>query len=182
MAQCYRFESVNSTVLVSVYDRRADLQQIVTKTLADLVCGILSRRNMIDINPPRRLQFSLRCRSTRCSCWASQLDLRIAELFCRSRHRRLKIVHRMLLAVAVLCAGPAAASPWSGGGFYFSAQAPQPPGGWQGQGQPQPQPRDVRRPDRPPDRRPDGRMTDEERRNLNRDLDRANREIYKGRR
>jgi hypothetical protein len=43
MAQCYRFESVNSTVLVSVYDRRADLQQIVTKTLADLVCGILSR-------------------------------------------------------------------------------------------------------------------------------------------
>jgi len=26
---------------------------------------------MIDINPPRRLQFSLRCRSTRCSCWAS---------------------------------------------------------------------------------------------------------------
>jgi hypothetical protein len=57
MAQCYRFESVNSTVLVSVYDRRADLQQIVTKTLADLVCGILSRRNMIDINPPRRLQF-----------------------------------------------------------------------------------------------------------------------------
>jgi|GEM_PF-1554987 hypothetical protein len=138
---------------------------------------------MIDINRPRRLQFfTSMSQHALLMLGFTQLDLRIAELFCRSRHRRLKIVHRMLLAVAVLCAGPAAASPWSGGGFYFSAQAPQPPGGWQGQGQPQPQPRDVRRPDRPPDRRPDGRMTDEERRNLNRDLDRANREIYKGRR
>ena len=112
------------------------------------------------------------------------LDLRIAELFSRSRHRLPKIVQSMLVAIAVLIAGPAAAAPWSGGGFHFGAQAPQPPGGWQGQGQgqPQSQPRDVRRPDRAPDRRPDGRMTDEERRNLNRDLDRANREIYKGRR
>jgi len=45
----------------------------------------------------------------------------------------------------------------------------------------QPQ-RDFRRPEQPPERgqRGDGRMTEEERRELNRDLDRANREIYKG--
>ena len=40
--------------------------------------------------------------------------------------------------------------------------------------------RDYRQPDRI-DRRAEGRMTDEERHNLRRDLDRANREIYKGR-
>ncbi len=44
-------------------------------------------------------------------------------------------------------------------------------------------PADGRRSERPPDRDPrrDGRMTDEERRDLRRDIDRANREIYKGR-
>ena len=67
----------------------------------------------------------------------------------------------------------------------------QPPQGGYDRGQPQrdfrqPDRRDFRQPERggdyrQPDRRHDGRLNDEERYNLRRDLDRANREIYKGR-
>lgn len=45
-----------------------------------------------------------------------------------------------------------------------------------------PPPRDFRNP-QPPDRGArDGRMSEQDRRDLHRDLDRANRELYKGRR
>jgi hypothetical protein len=69
-----------------------------------------------------------------------------------------------------------------------AAIAAGPPNGFQGQQRPQPnqfQQRDVSRQQMAPqpqrDPRADNRMSDEERRNLHRDLDRANREIYKGR-
>ena len=57
-----------------------------------------------------------------------------------------------------------------------------PGGGPLGGTQRQPPP-DFRRAERmpEPERRPDGRLTEEERRDLRRDIDRANREIYKGR-
>ena len=88
------------------------------------------------------------------------------------------VVVPMLTAALSL---PAAAAPWRDhGGMRFDTQAQaqrQRPGGNQRQ---QPQ-REFRQPERQPERRPDGRLTDEERRNLHRDLDRANREIYKGR-
>jgi hypothetical protein len=99
----------------------------------------------------------------------------------------MKIFIAAILAVLALAAQPAAARQWRdfGGGAHFDVQGGQRqrPGGFQRQ-QPQrdfrgPE-RDFRGPERMPDRR-DGRMTDEERRNLHRDLDRANREIYKGR-
>ena len=84
----------------------------------------------------------------------------------------------------VLAAAPPAQAQWRNyGGRHFDVQS-QRPGGQGGYQRPQ---RDSRQPDnrqpdyRQPDRRPDGRMSDEERRNLRRDLDRANREIYKGR-
>ena len=64
------------------------------------------------------------------------------------------------------------------GGLHFDVQAQRERS--DGTQRPPPQ-RDLRSPERPPERRPDGRLTDEERRNLHRDLDRANREIYKGR-
>jgi hypothetical protein len=81
--------------------------------------------------------------------------------------------------VLALAAQSVAAAPWhTFGGPRFDVQAqPQRPGGYQ---RPPPQ-RDMRNPERAPERRPDGRLTDDERRNLHRDLDRANREIYKGR-
>ena len=43
-------------------------------------------------------------------------------------------------------------------------------------------PREIRPPERAPqgEQRPSGRLTEEERRALRRDIDRANREIYKG--
>lgn len=110
----------------------------------------------------------------------------------------MKILISAILTLLVVMAQPAAAQ-WrnhggrhSDGGRHFDVQAQrQRPGGYERQQpqrdfrQPERQ-RDFRQPDyqrdyRQPDRRPDGRMTDEERSNLRRDLDRANREIYKGR-
>ena len=105
-----------------------------------------------------------------------------------------------ILALLATAAQPAAAAQWrhSGGGrLDVQMQQRQRPdsGGLQRQ-----QPREFRGPERDfrspergfrgpdrdyrnPDRvdRRDGRLTDEERRNLHRDLDRANREIYRGR-
>jgi hypothetical protein len=93
----------------------------------------------------------------------------------------MKIFGVVMLALAAVLSQPVAAAPWRDhGGMRFDVQAQQrqrPGGGYQRQ---QPQ-RDYRQPERQPERRPDGRLTDEERRNLHRDLDRANREIYKGR-
>jgi len=90
------------------------------------------------------------------------------------------------LALLALVVQPAVAAQWHGyGGARFDVQAQrQRPGGYQRQ-QPQREfrnpEREFRQPERQPERRPDGRLTDEERQNLHRDLDRANREIYKGR-
>jgi hypothetical protein len=98
----------------------------------------------------------------------------------------MEILIGAILTVMVAFAQPAAAGPWhdlTGGMFTVQAQR-QPPGGFQRQPQPQPQPqRDFRGPDRPPEPGPrsDGRLTEDERRALRRDIDRANREIYKGR-
>ena len=94
----------------------------------------------------------------------------------------MKILTGVILALAAALSQPAAAGPWRNfGGPRFDVQAPrQRPGNVQRQPQPQPQ-RDYRQPERQPERRPDGRLTDQERRDLHRDLDRANREIYKGR-
>lgn len=98
----------------------------------------------------------------------------------------MKVLIGAVLAVLVVTAQPAGAQWRNHGGRHFEVQQGQRGGGYQRQ---QPQ-RDFRQPDyrrdyRPPerqlDRRPDGRMTDEERYNLRRDLDRANREIYKRR-
>jgi hypothetical protein len=67
------------------------------------------------------------------------------------------------------------------GGLIRVQMQRQRPGGYE-----RPQQRDFRRPEPPPQpgqgqQRPNGRLTDDERRDLHRDLDRANREIYKGR-
>lgn len=92
---------------------------------------------------------------------------------------RMKI---MFVASVVLLAGiaqPALAGPLRDfGGGLIQTQLQQPR---QDRFQREPQ-RDFRRPEQPPERgqRGDGRLTDEERRGLHRDLDRANREIYKG--
>lgn len=80
----------------------------------------------------------------------------------------------------VLAAAPAVAASWGdlhGGRFDIQAQR-QGPDGVQ-----RPPQQDSRRGERPPERDPrrDGRLTEEERRDLRRDIDRANREIYKGR-
>ena len=85
----------------------------------------------------------------------------------------------VILAVLAAAQPAAAAGTWrdfAGGRFDVQAQR-QRPGGFQ-----RPPQRDFRRPEQPPPRDPrrDGRLTDEERRELHRDLDRANREIYKG--
>lgn len=107
-----------------------------------------------------------------------------------------KIFISAILAVLALAAQPAAAQWRRHGGGNFDVQAQrQRPGDFQrqrpGDFQRQQPSRDYRNPEREfrnpdrdyrnPDRRPDGRLTDEERRNLHRDLDRANREIYRGR-
>lgn len=96
---------------------------------------------------------------------------------------------KTLLSVCVLvlaaAAQPADAQWRQHGGRHYDVQQ-QRPGGWGGNQRPQRDYRpdyrqpDYRQPDRHMDRR-DGRMTDEERRDLRRDLDRANREIYKRR-
>ena len=78
------------------------------------------------------------------------------------------------------------------GGRHLGVQSQRPRQGGYDRGQlpardfRQPDRRDLRQPERggdyrQPDRRHDGRLNDEERSNLRRDLDRANREIYKGR-
>ena len=69
------------------------------------------------------------------------------------------------------------------GGRHLGVQSQRPPPARDFR---QPDRRDFRQPERggdyrQPDRRHDGRLNDEERSNLRRDLDRANREIYKGR-
>jgi hypothetical protein len=96
--------------------------------------------------------------------------------------RLMKILIGAILAVTAPLAQPAATGPWHGlVGYRFDVQAQrQRPGGFQRQPQPQ---RDFRRPERPPERGqpPDARLTEDERRALRRDIDRANREIYKGR-
>ena len=91
----------------------------------------------------------------------------------------MRLLSAALLAWLALAALPVAAGPWRDhGGARFGAQAPrQPPGGFERQ----PPQREFRRPERQPERRPDGRLTDQERHDLRRDLDRAHREIYKGR-
>ena len=108
----------------------------------------------------------------------------------------MKFLVGIVLALLTVAAQPAAAAPrrdFGGGRFDVQAQRQRPgefqrqrPGEFQrqrpGQVQRPPQ-QDFRRGERPPerDKRGDGRLTDEERRDLRRDLDRANREIYKGR-
>jgi hypothetical protein len=97
----------------------------------------------------------------------------------------MKIIIVAIMGALVMTAQPAAAQWRHHGGRHFDVQQQrQGPGGYQRQQPPQ---REYRQPDyrqqpgRQMDRRPDGRMTDDERRDLRRDLDRANREIYKGR-
>jgi len=91
------------------------------------------------------------------------------------------LIGAIVLILATL-AQPAAAQWRNFGGRHYDVQSQR-----QGQGGYQRPQREFRQPDyrqpdyRQPDRRSEGRMTDEERRNLRRDLDRANREIYKGR-
>ena len=92
----------------------------------------------------------------------------------------MKILIGIVLALLAVAAQPAAAAPrrdFGGGRFDVQAQ-PRRPGEFQRQPQ-----RDFRRGERLPerDKRGDGRLTEEERRELRRDIDRANREIYKGR-
>ena len=91
----------------------------------------------------------------------------------------MKILSGAVLAVLVTLAQSALAGPLRDiGGSLIRTQFQQPR---QDRFQRPPQ-REFRRPEQPPERgqRGDGRLTDEERRDLNRDLDRANREIYKG--
>ena len=92
----------------------------------------------------------------------------------------MKILIGMILALLAVTARPAAAGPWRdfGGGRFNVQEQRQRPGEFQRQPQ-----RDFRRSERPPERdnRREGRLTDDERRALRRDIDRANREIYKRR-
>lgn len=92
----------------------------------------------------------------------------------------MKILIGVVLALLTVVVQPAAAGPWRDfGGTRFAIQAQhQRPGEFQRAPQ-----QDFRRGERPPerDKRGDGRLTDQERRDLRRDIDRANREIYKGR-
>jgi len=92
----------------------------------------------------------------------------------------MKILIGVILALLTVAAQPAAAAgSWRGfGGGRFDVQAQrQRPGDFQ-----RPPQRDFSRGERPPerDKRGDVRLTDQERRDLRRDIDRANREIYKG--
>jgi len=90
---------------------------------------------------------------------------------------RLKaiVVIAMLTGVQPAVAAPARDA--HGVQLWAQAQRPRPD---DAQRQPQ---RDFRRAERPPEGggRREGRLTDEERRDLRRDIDRANREIYKSR-
>ena len=86
----------------------------------------------------------------------------------------MKILLALMVAFLALLPPAAEARDWPFGGARMQSQG-QPPKG--GPGQP---PRGER--PRPPDsdkRTPPGRLSREERRELDRDLDRANREIYR---
>jgi hypothetical protein len=92
-----------------------------------------------------------------------------------------RILLQTMLVLLAATAQPAAAGPGRDAQslqLYAQAQRQRPDGM---QRQPE---RDFRRAERPPERDPrrDGRLTEEERRDLRRDIDRANREIYKGQR
>ena len=84
-----------------------------------------------------------------------------------------------VLALAAGLAGPAAASSWGYPGFYPDAQNQ----GYKGRWGPGPErgepPRDFRQDRRGEERRE--RMNEDERRALHRDLDKANRELYRRR-
>ncbi len=90
----------------------------------------------------------------------------------------MRTLFGLMAVLACLVTTPAAANGWrNGGGLHVQTQRHQ-----QDRFQRQPQ-RDFRNPQQHQERPPrDGRMTDQERRDLHRDLDRANREIYKDRR
>ena len=105
--------------------------------------------------------------------------------------KHMKNLSGIVLVLLAVAAQPAAAGPWrdfGGGRFDVQAQR-QRPGDFQRAPQrdfrrgERPPDRDLRRGERPPerDKRGDGRLTDDERRDLRRDIDRAYREIYKGR-
>ena len=89
-------------------------------------------------------------------------------------------MHKLSWALAVLLMSLLSAMPVAAArhdGFVRTQMQRHPPD----RSQPPPQ-RDYRHAPQP-DRAPrDGRMTDQDRRDLHRDLDRANRELYKGRR
>ena len=93
----------------------------------------------------------------------------------------MRVLLKALVMVAVVAGvQPAAAAPARDAQsvqLLAQAQRPRPD---DAQRQPQ---RDFRRAERPPEggARREGRLSDEERRDLRRDIDRANREIYKGR-
>ena len=90
----------------------------------------------------------------------------------------MKVLLTVILAALAAVAQPGAAASWGDfAGQRFDLQADRkPPDGVQ-----RPPPPDFRRvPERLPDRdKRDGRLTEEERRELRRDIDRAGREIYK---
>jgi len=90
----------------------------------------------------------------------------------------MKTLLAVLILGGTLAAGPAVAGSY-GGGFYAQDKS----GFAYSKGQGKRYER-VERPQRsgPPDRGTPGRLTDDERRQLHRDLDKANRELYRGRR
>lgn len=94
----------------------------------------------------------------------------------------MKILTGAILALAAAFARPAPAELWhvpGGGPLNVQAQRLR-PDGLQRQSEPQ---RNFRRNERAPERgqRDGGWLTEDERRELRRDIDRADREIYKGR-
>ena len=94
----------------------------------------------------------------------------------------MKILLSAILVVLGAVVPPAVAAAWGDlSGMRFDIQDQRHRhGGGGGLQRPPPQ-RELQRPERMPEPRRE-RMTDEERRDLRRDIDRANREIYKGRR
>lgn len=94
----------------------------------------------------------------------------------------MKTLLAVLILGGTLAVGPAVAGSY-GGGFYAQDKS----GFAYSKGQGKRYER-VERPQRyvpsgpPPDRGGSGRLTDDERRQLHRDLDKANRELYRGRR
>lgn len=83
----------------------------------------------------------------------------------------------VMTAMAAAVSAPASANGGRNGFVHAQMQRPQ-----QDRFQREPQ-RDFRNAPQQPDRgQRDGRLTEQERRDLHRDLDRANRELYKGRR